>query len=207
MRVAFHDLRTMHSDLRTRYDALVEEHEKLGYQLDEVRVVKDFKPMGEPIRFSLLPQDRHSVVSVVDEKGEGGANHVYAIEMLPRTKSVAALPAQMIKFQKGPVSEAGQNGIHNEDLMTVVIHRLKNFQSGPYSCRENAIALTKMEEALHWLNARTIDREREGVEGTMGFRNSEIRSGGGSPVRSGRPANETPTGTIDPTSGGANYER
>ena len=178
------------------------EHEKLGYQLDEVRVIKDFKPIGEPIRSSLLPQDRHTVVSVVDEKGAGGGNHVYAIELLPRTKAATGQATHIIKFQKGPVSESGQNGIHNEDLMTVVIHRLRNFQSGPYSCRENAIALTKMEEALHWLNARTIDREREGVEGTSGHRTSEVMKG-----RSGRPANETPTGTIDPTSGGANYER
>jgi len=34
------------------------------------------------------------------------------------------------------------------------------------SCRENAIAITKMEEALMWLNKRSQDRQTRGVEGT-----------------------------------------
>jgi hypothetical protein len=34
------------------------------------------------------------------------------------------------------------------------------------SCRENSIAITKLDEAILWLNARTNRREAEGVEGT-----------------------------------------
>jgi hypothetical protein len=52
-----------------------------------------------------------------------------------------------------------------DPLIAIVIDRLRGFQSGPFSCRENALALTKMEEALHWLNARTRDRMERGVEG------------------------------------------
>ena len=43
------------------------------------------------------------------------------------------------------MKEAGKNGIHNEDLLVIVIDRLRGFQSGPFKCRENAIAITKLE--------------------------------------------------------------
>jgi hypothetical protein len=36
----------------------------------------------------------------------------------------------------------------------------------PYATRETSLAITKLEEALHWLAARTADRVRRGVEGT-----------------------------------------
>lgn len=70
------------------------------------------------------------------------------------------------QFSKmGPVKEFGVNGCHQEDLLEIVIDRLKSFQSGKFSCRENAIALTKLEEAMRWLNHRTKDRQQQGVEG------------------------------------------
>lgn len=50
--------------------------------------------------------------------------------------------------------------------MAVQIDRLRSFQKGQYACRENAIALTHMEEALMWLQKRTRDRLARGVEGT-----------------------------------------
>ena len=34
-----------------------------------------------------------------------------------------------------------------------------------YPCRENAITITKLEEALMWQDARTKDRDGRGVEG------------------------------------------
>ena len=54
----------------------------------------------------------------------------------------------------------------NEDLIAIVIDRMRGFQSGDYACRDNAIALTKLEEALMWLRNRTNGREARGVEGT-----------------------------------------
>lgn len=71
-----------------------------------------------------------------------------------------------VNFQKGPIGETGVNGCQNEDLLAIVIDRLEYFQNGLYACRENALALTKIQEALHWLEARTADREERGVEGT-----------------------------------------
>jgi hypothetical protein len=96
-----------------------------------------------------------------DEVGPGNAYHDYVIQAVNSTQSLGS-----IKFQKGPIKESGVNGCHNEDLIAIVIDRLQCFQSSPYSCRENALALTKLEEALHWLNSRTSDRKKRGVEGT-----------------------------------------
>ena len=71
-----------------------------------------------------------------------------------------------VQFQNGPVKEFGVNGCHQEDLLAIVIDRLQSFQAGEFSCRENALALTKLEEAMHWLNHRTNARIARGVEGT-----------------------------------------
>jgi hypothetical protein len=73
-----------------------------------------------------------------------------------------------LKFQDGPIqSETDFNGITNEALLAVVIDRMRGFQSGQFKCRENAIALTHLEEALMWLQKRTRDRMARGVEGTL----------------------------------------
>ena len=100
------------------------------------------------------------VIAATDEPGHGGANHAYVIEAgeFPRMLT--------IHFQNGPLSEAGVNGVTNEALLAVVADRLRGFQKGPHSCKANACAITHIEEALHWLQQRTLDRVRRGVEGT-----------------------------------------
>lgn len=71
-----------------------------------------------------------------------------------------------IHFQEGPIKECGVNGVCNEDLINMVIDRLEHFQKSEFACRENAMAITKLEEALLWLRKRTMGREQRGVEGT-----------------------------------------
>jgi len=71
-----------------------------------------------------------------------------------------------IHFQEGPIKECGVNGVCNEDLLVMVIRRLEGFQNSEFKCRENACAITKLEEALLWLRKRTMGRENRGVEGT-----------------------------------------
>jgi len=71
-----------------------------------------------------------------------------------------------IEFQHGPVTESGINGLQSEHLLAVLIHRLRCFQSGDFACRENDIAITKLQEALMWLEHRTKSRIDRGVEGT-----------------------------------------
>ncbi|MBY7736295.1 hypothetical protein [Paenibacillus polymyxa] len=71
-----------------------------------------------------------------------------------------------IHFQEGPIQEAGVNGVTNEDLIAMVIARLEGFQNSEFRSRDNAVAITKLEETLLWLRKRTLEREARGVEGT-----------------------------------------
>lgn len=71
-----------------------------------------------------------------------------------------------VHFQEGPIKECGVNGVMNEDLISMVITRLEHFQKTDFICRENAVAITKLEEALMWLRKRTMGREKRNVEGT-----------------------------------------
>lgn len=106
-------------------------------------------------------------ITVTDEPGQGGANHRYHIDWTGDQDWKNEIPNSCdIHFQEGPIKEFGVNGVTQEALLSVVIDRLRSFQAGPFSCRENAIALTHCEEALMWLQRRTVARIKRGVEGT-----------------------------------------
>jgi len=72
-----------------------------------------------------------------------------------------------VKFdiQCGPVLEYGRNGCDATDLIRYTIGLYKSFNSA-HPCRENSMTVTKLEEALHWQEARTKDRVVRNVEGT-----------------------------------------
>jgi len=110
-------------------------------------------------------------ITVLDEPGHGGACHVYAIDIGGRPEDFDEHTSSgegscIIRFQNGPIAEHGVNGISGEALLAIVIDRMRCFQAGPYACRDNAVALTKLEESLMWLQKRTRDRMARGVEGT-----------------------------------------
>lgn len=111
---------------------------------------------------------RFSEVVCLDEPGAGGACHEYEVRPIAPSGALIEEGSQFAKvsFQNGPVGENDINGCHQEDLLAIVIDRLQYFQKGDYACRENALALTKIEEAMHWLNHRTTARQARGVEGT-----------------------------------------
>ena len=116
-------------------------------------------------------------ITATDEPGAGGANHAYFItgaDFDSNPSSATALDYAkatesegcVVLFQNGPIPEAGVNGVTHEALLAIVADRLRSFQRGPYSCKANACALTHIEEAQHWLQQRTLERMRRGVEGT-----------------------------------------
>lgn len=87
----------------------------------------------------------------------------------PSGGSVDALGLS-IDWQQGPVIEVGGERPGNGALVETVIRaakqRLEFFQLGQFACRENALAITKLDEALLWLAERTRRREAAGIEGT-----------------------------------------
>lgn len=72
---------------------------------------------------------------------------------------------QSIIFYKLNPDGSYENGTTLEEMLRVSIERLTDLNSR-FSCRENSIAIIKIQEALMWLNKRTENRKERGVEGT-----------------------------------------
>lgn len=92
------------------------------------------------------------------------SGHTYEIENMNGTTT------QTIQFIEKEKNLAGEfvtvtEGTTNEEVIDVLIDRL-NKLNAKFPCRENAIAITKLEEARLWLGKRTADRIKRGVEGT-----------------------------------------
>lgn len=68
------------------------------------------------------------------------------------------------KLQHGPIKESGVNGCQLTDMIEVAKMMLEKLNK-KFPCRENALTITKLDEALMWQKKRTEDRERRGVEG------------------------------------------
>lgn len=80
-----------------------------------------------------------------------------------------------IEWQDGPLGAPDDpdrkkpNGAFVETVIAAALQRIEYYQQasdGRFACRENALAITKLEEALHWLEHRTAGRVARGVEGT-----------------------------------------
>ena len=125
---------------------------------------------------AVIPHSSDLRIEVVDNPGIDGTCHHYRVTGFD-TRSNPSDPFaekhgepavySTVLFQNGTVNSVGSNGVTQEALLAILIDRLRLFQAGEYSCRENAIALTHLEDALHWLHHRTRNRMQRGVEGTM----------------------------------------
>jgi hypothetical protein len=69
-----------------------------------------------------------------------------------------------VSFQRGPVPNHGVNGLTNECLLAILIHRTR-FINDQFPCEENRMAIEHMEKALQSFNDRTNNRIARGVEG------------------------------------------
>ncbi len=97
-----------------------------------------------------------------------GANHKYIITVYAYDENPSDRPPVQtteIVFQNGGLKEVGANGLTDQALLAIVLDRWRGFNDGPYRCRENSVAITKLEEALLWNQKRADDRARRGVEG------------------------------------------
>ncbi len=70
-----------------------------------------------------------------------------------------------VKFQHGGTATTEKNGVFIEDLLIVAYTKLNEYNKELPS-RENSLALTKIQEAILWLNSRKVERESRGVYGT-----------------------------------------
>jgi len=114
------------------------------------------------INFRIQRNNNLNDVFVEDTPGPGNGRHEYAVF---RADTGELLD---IRFQCGArKDEKSVPGISDSDLLEIVRHRLQCFQNGEYKTRENACALTHIEEALLWMSKRADDRAERGVLGTM----------------------------------------
>lgn len=106
--------------------------------------------------------DNLNVVKFDNTIGAGNGRHYYEIERADTGETLAK-----IHFQEGArKDESSIAGVLEGDLLEIVRHRLQCFQKGEFATRENACALTHIEEALMWLNKRKEDRKERNVLGT-----------------------------------------
>lgn len=104
-------------------------------------------------------QDRFTAENLVDDEGRPAGGTVRGVGL-------------SIDWQKGPLREQGTdepaepNGAFVETVIAAAVQRIEHYNEGQFRCRENSLAITHLEEALHWLNARTARRTDQGVEGT-----------------------------------------
>jgi hypothetical protein len=114
-------------------------------------------------------------IHIMDAPGAGNANHRYDITGFNSGSNISGYAEHryvppfdetILLFQNGPIANDRPNGITLEALLAVVAHRLTGFQSGPYACAENQLALDHTNAALTALKARTAARLARGVEGT-----------------------------------------
>ena len=89
-----------------------------------------------------------------------------------------------VYWQPRPLSEepTGQpTGAFVETLIAIVIERIEHYQD-LVPCRENELALIHLDAALAMLNARTLRRVVQGVDGTHAHPSHRTLAGGVVPM-------------------------
>ena len=117
---------------------------------------------------TIQKREKLNVVCRAGEPGPGGALHDYVIYKAEQAPGTPREAVGCILFQRGARKDPeARNGVLDTDLLEIVRDRLKAFQAGEFATRENACALTHIEEALMWMNKRVEDRIERNVLGTM----------------------------------------
>lgn len=102
-------------------------------------------------------QDRFTAENRLDENGNPAGGFVEGVGL-------------RIDWQDGPLGRGADrippNGAFVETVLAAALQRIQHYNDTQFRCRENSLAITHIEEAMHWLQARTADRERRAVEGT-----------------------------------------
>lgn len=113
-----------------------------------------------------VDNNKLSVHTTNNADGSVGYNR-YEVKHLP---SVDASPTgadplvQAIIFQDGPPAKVGINGVTNEALLVMLIHRTAALNT-KFPCEENFTAIAHMRAALSALESRTAKRVSRGVDG------------------------------------------
>lgn len=117
---------------------------------------------------TIQKREKLNIVYAIDEPdvNAGNACHRYLIKSKDCDEQGNYSVYETIQMQHGARKlDNSTHGIIDTDLLEIVRDRLKGFQSGEFATRENACALTHIEEALMWLNKRVENRIERNVLG------------------------------------------
>ena len=67
-------------------------------------------------------------------------------------------------IQNGAIKENGHNGCQVDEVIATAKLIIEGLNK-KFPCRENSMVVTKLDEALMWLQKRKDDRKKRGVEG------------------------------------------
>ena len=123
---------------------------------------KGVNPTMKKLNMIQKQNNLNAVYHDEETKSGGAYSNYYIFRDEPNNDD----PLAVLYFQNGPRNDPDSRaGILDHELLEIVRDRLKGFQSGPFPTRENACALTHIEEALMWMNKRVEDRAERGVLG------------------------------------------
>ena len=94
-------------------------------------------------------------------ENKGGGRHHYHV----RCADERGVYETNIDFQEGALTTVGFNGLFSVAFLAILVDHLKSFQEGEFATREAAVAITNLEQAMHWLCARADERQSRGVLG------------------------------------------
>jgi hypothetical protein len=71
-----------------------------------------------------------------------------------------------IKFQTGAIDKEGVNGCQVEDVISVLVEKLKSHQNGDFACPENSLAISNLQSANYALRVRKerLEEKNQGNE-------------------------------------------
>jgi len=115
--------------------------------------------------FTIIKEDRHVVKALKKFREQNPQwEDTSFITIQEKVNRTGVAPTVMFTIQSDPISEVGVNGVQALDMLAYTKCLFESLNDA-FPCRENALTITKIEEAIHWQEARTRDRMRRNVEG------------------------------------------
>lgn len=120
-----------------------------------------------PLR-PVYPTNEISVIAYEDDMDYGGAHRYSMLNCVGFIDGQTKYDGgeQTIQFVQKLEDGSIVPGMQNEQLLTILIDRMQKLNR-KFPFRENAIQITKLQEALMWQEARTRERIDRGVMGNL----------------------------------------
>ena len=112
------------------------------------------------VRFVVDAQSRLNNERTFDENAEKWR----FLHIENQKEEFGVAPTVCFTIQSDPVSEVGVNGLQAVDMLHYVKCLFESLNDR-FPCAENALTIQKLQEAIYFQHARTVDRIKRGVEG------------------------------------------